>query len=435
MSALLIIVVAVLPLAVLAVVFAARDPLRRLLPLYAAAVPFGDGLAIPGLPASYFSASSIAGLLLILTLGWRLVTTRHSVRRVPATVVVWLLFLAVAGITVFWSVDAAGTSDDYVVIGTLIVLYVAVRLSDVDAAVLRRLEWGILAGGGAAAAYGLYQVYAGTLQGGASDSLRFGRDLTDPNHLAATLLLPLAIALAGSGAARRLPLRACLGLYATTILVAIVLTGSRGGVLGAAVVFLVLALAGVARARTSAMGLAALGIVVILALAVPSLVNDRLADEGSSGRTGIWRVGLSSCSEHCLIGSGWGTFGVVYEAYLPRTPEAGTLRGTRYGAHNNLLRVLVEAGVAGFALVLAGLLLTVREAFVVPRRFRGPPLAAIVGLWITGMLLGNIAFKYFWLVLIYVGVVNHVHAGRSEAFPDGAAPAVDPDRVEVPALR
>ena len=48
----------------------------------------------------------------------------------------------------------------------------------------------------------------------------------------------------------------------------------------------------------------------------------------STGRTEIWRLGLSACSDHCLAGSGWGTFPDVYQDQF-RTEEvvAGTAAG------------------------------------------------------------------------------------------------------------
>ena len=63
---LLLLAAAALPLLAALALAGARRPLDRLLPLYAATVPFGSGLAVPGLPSSYFSASSLLGLALTL---------------------------------------------------------------------------------------------------------------------------------------------------------------------------------------------------------------------------------------------------------------------------------------------------------------------------------------------------------------------------------
>jgi O-antigen ligase len=405
---------ALLPLAGALVLYAARDPVGRLLPVYAASVPFGNGLAVPGLPPSYFSASSLTGFLLASLVLVRLAARRASHETFPASVVAWLLFVALAGSSIYWTLDVVETTENFIVLCSVVAVYVLIRVVGMDAVAFRRLELGIVAGGTAAAVYGIYQYYAGGLVVGTTGDVRFGRDLTDPNHVAASLLLPLAVAIFRGNASRTALTRVAYGVAAVSVLFAILLTGSRGGVLGAVVVFVVLTLSGPHRARTAKAAAATVAIVGLVALAVPQVINDRLTAEGTSGRTGIWKVGLSSCPEHCLTGAGWGTFGVVYEAYLPGTPEAKNLRGRQMGSHNNLLRALVEMGVVGFALVSAGLLLVVREAVQLPRAVRGPPLAAISALLVAGMLLGNISFKYFWLVPLYVGAAHSVHVIHSQ---------------------
>jgi O-antigen ligase len=408
----LVVLVAALPAVVGLAVVSGRDPLGVVLPAYAATVPFGSGLAVPGLPTSLFSASSLAGLVLTAVLMARLALGRRGPARVPAAVVAWLVFAAVAGTSVYWSISTSSTVQAYAITCSLIALYAAVRLSAVDATVLRRLEAGILVGGTAAAAYGLYQYATGTLVVGVGGDVRFGRDLTDPNHLAATLLLPLTLSLSRAGAATRVWLRLLYGGIAALVLIAIVLTGSRGGVLGVLAVFAVLALTSVHRVRVLATGGAVLAVLAVLVVSVPSAVNDRLLDEGSSGRTGIWKVGLAGCPEYCLAGAGWGTFGKVYDEYLSRTSGAKALRDREMGSHNVYLGTAVELGMAGLLMLVVALALCLREAVVLPKAVRGPPLAALCGLLFTTMLLGNLRFKYFWLVLIYVGVCHAVHAAR-----------------------
>ncbi|MFP5218775.1 MAG: O-antigen ligase family protein [Actinomycetes bacterium] len=423
--------VAAAPLVVAVLVIALRRPLHVLLPVYAATVPFGNGLAVPGLPDSIFSASSITGLLLTAVLGVQLVAGRRGPREVPLTVPAWLLFLAVTALTTYWTLSRSVTLESFAVTLVLVALYVAVRMSHVDAAVLARFEAGILAGGLAASLYGLYQLVTGSFVVGVGGDVRFGRDLIDPNHLAANLLLPLSVALARGSAPGRVLHRTGYLLLAALLLVSIVLTGSRGGVLGVGAVLLALALTSARPVRVLASGTAVIGVIVGLVLAFPTAVNDRLYDDGSSGRTGIWKVGLNGCERYCVAGAGWGTFGLVYEEMLPHTPDASTLRDPRMGAHNIYLGTVVEGGVAALLLLVTALGLTVREAARIPRALRAPPVAALAGLLFTSMLLGNLRFKYFWLVLLYVGVAHAVHArsprqGGVPTSPPAVSAAVGP---------
>lgn len=418
-----VLVLAAAPLLVAGLVHSARRPLHVLLPLYAFTVPFGNGLALPGLPESLFSGSSVTGLLLTAVLVCQLVLGRRGPRHLPVAVIAWLAFVAVAGGTVYWSVSTRTTLEDFVTTLFVLALYVVVRLSPVDATALSRLELGILGGGLAASGYGLYQFVTGSFVVGVGGDVRFGRDLIDPNHLAANMLLPLSIALARAAAPGQRPVRrAGYLLLSALLLVAIVLTGSRGGVLGVGAVLVVLALLSARPLRVLLSGAAVLGVIGALVLAFPAAVNDRLFDNGDSGRTGVWRVGLNGCEKYCDTGSGWGTFPAVYAEFLPATPDAGVLRDPEMGAHNIYLGTAVEAGIAGLALLVVALGLTVREALAIPKALRGPPAAALAGLLFTSMLLGNLRFKYFWLVLLYVGIAHTVHRHSR------------PDRETVPAL-
>jgi O-antigen ligase len=71
---------------------------------------------------------------------------------------------------------------------------------------------------------------------------------------------------------------------------------------------------------------------------------------------------------------------------------------------------VVEGGIPGTLLLLAVLFVTVRELLRLPAVVRGPPLGAVVGLLVTQTFLGNLDFKYFWLVLIYTAMVVQLHA-------------------------
>ncbi|HWH28598.1 MAG TPA: O-antigen ligase family protein [Mycobacteriales bacterium] len=412
-----VLVVAALPLVAACTLHAARKPLLVLLPAYAATVPFGNGLAVPGLPESVFSGSSLTGLLLTVVLACDLVFGRRGPRRVPVAVLAWLAFVALAGTTVYWSLSTLTTLEDFVTTLFVLALYVVVRLSDVDETVLSRLELGILAGGLAASAYGLYQFLTGTFVVGVAGDVRFGRDLIDPNHLAANLLLPLAIAMARGTAQGRPARRAGYLLLAALLLVAIVLTGSRGGVLGVGAVLIALALVSTRPVRVLLSGAAVVEEPVVDGARHGEDERTDRADDGDSGRTGVWQVGLNGCEKYCLAGSGWGTFPVVYAEFLPRTPGAKVLRDPQMGAHNIYLGAAVEAGLVGLLLLVTALALTVREALTIPRRYRGPPVAALAGLLFSSMLLGNLRFKYFWLVLLYVGVAHTVAARRRAGEP------------------
>ncbi|HEX9888843.1 MAG TPA: O-antigen ligase family protein, partial [Nitriliruptorales bacterium] len=143
---------------------------------------------------------------------------------------------------------------------------------------------------------------------------------------------------------------------------------------------------------------------------------------GSTGRSTIWRIGMTACEEHCLAGAGWGTFGLLHEQVLLREPFA-TGRQFQFEPHNAWLGTAVEAGLPGIALLLGGIVALGVALGRLPREPRGPPLAGLVALVLTNTFLSNQDFKYFWLALTYAAVV----AASSRAALPGPPPVVVPE--------
>jgi O-antigen ligase len=391
-----------------------RRPMHVALPIFAALVPFGKGISIA--PTSFGSASSLAGLLLGAGLVLQLALgDRRAAPRLSGGVAVWLAFLATAGATVLWSVKPSVTANGFAVLASLVLLFVVTSMSAVDRVVLRRTENGLLLGGVAAVAYGLYQLLL--LGGFPSDRPgagivpdgRFGNDLVGPNILALSLLLPLVIAVrraAGNDHSRAA--RAFHAWLAALLLLGVLMTASRSGTVAVGVALVALAIASPGGVRRRLwVGLAAVTVVVAGVWALqPGGITSRTFESAAStsGRADIWRVGLAACAEHCAYGSGWGTFPGVYAETQATVAQARVLVGDQgtYQPHNLLLLSLIELGLLGALLLMAGLLVGVVEAWRLPASLRGPPLAAIAGLLVALQFLSSMEFKIFWMVVIYV---------------------------------
>jgi O-antigen ligase len=409
---LIVVAVAVAPLVLAFLMAGFRRPLHLLLPAFAAFVPYGSSIAIPGLPSRYGSISSLLGIALIAALATKLVSGRWAPPAPPAAVPVWLLFLGVTGMTVFWSLAPSETIQYFVSLVGIVGLYIVLQLSPIDRECLRRTEAALVVGGLAATAYGIFQLATGTLPTDEAGTARFGEDLIDPNHTAAALTLPLAVVVGRLVSGPRRSTRVFSAVAVAMLMAAILLSASRGGVLAGIIVFLTVAAAGHRKAATLAVGaIAAIVLTATFALSTFTLDN-RLTSGDPTGRSDIWRVGAHACASYCVIGSGWGTFGLVYAETLPHVPAAEVSgRGQEfYAPHNNWLQAMVETGFVGAGLMTLGLLLSAKEALSLPRAVRGPPLAALAALLVTAMLLSNMEFKYFWMVLIYVTLVSRAHA-------------------------
>ena len=409
-------VLALSPLIVAYVIACFRDPLRWALPPYAVLIPFGSAFRV--FPGAFGGASSLLGLLLGAALVTQLVTTRRGSVRLPLAVPVWLAFLALSGFSLFWSIAPGAGFLDFQQLASQVLLLVALVLTRFDERDLRLFATSLMAGGIAVVLYGLAQITVlgglpGKRTGPGDGPPRFGDDLLGANNEAAALLLPLAIAatraLTESGRSRLFH-----GAASLLLLVGILMTGSRGGLLGAAVVFLVVTWLGSApRARKIAVSVAAAVLVTVMLVFQPGGFGRRQVENStnSSGRTDIWMVGAQSCSQYCLYGAGWGAFPTVYQQELASTPEARVQpRGATFEPHSIFLLAVVELGLPGLLLLVIGLGVALVSAWRLPAAMRAPPMAALLSTIVSSFFLSNMKFKFFWAVLTYVAVCETVAA-------------------------
>lgn len=195
-------------------------------------------------------------------------------------------------------------------------------------------------------------------------------------YMEMALALPLGLLFSGSLEAHKRP------LYAFAVLlmgVSLIMTNSRGGIisLAAEILFLVVVAGPGASSERSARGQRlrtvlmrgglALGLVIVLFVGVLAVggadVFGRLlgtvnAADPTTGRSHFWSVTVDVIKAHPVIGSGLGSFGVIYTRYDSRN---GTFRLEQ--AHNDYLQILSDAGLVGGLLGLSFLLILFRKGF------------------------------------------------------------------------
>jgi O-antigen ligase len=129
----------------------------------------------------------------------------------------------------------------------------------------------------------------------------------------------------------------------------------------------------------------------------------------SSGRTDIWRVGLTACTDYCAQGSGWGTFPIVYGRTQATVPEARVLVGEGgYQAHNLWLLVAVEIGILGLLALICAFAASAFEAWQTRAEHRGIAMGALAGLVTALSFLSSMEFKFFWMVLMMVALYRNL---------------------------
>ncbi len=187
---------------------------------------------------------------------------------------------------------------------------------------------------------------------------RIAGSIGDPNELAAVLLPALALAMFMLSTKRgRIETPLLLGVAAICG-VAILATGSRGGLIGLGAMLLAAVLfAGRARHRLMTMIATVLAVAAAYSFFVaPHAALVRITDfsaGGGSGRADIWSVAARVYENHPLVGVGVGNFTILEPQYAYTggdLPRFDLISQTPTLVHNMYLNILVELGVVGFLL-------------------------------------------------------------------------------------
>jgi O-antigen ligase len=228
---------------------------------------------------------------------------------------------------------------------------------------------------------------------------RFTAQGFDANDLAGALALALPMAWYLSTVSRRPLLRWACRAYLPVGLLAIGLTGSRGGMIATMVALLVVPLT---MTRLSpgrlATAIAMLCLSGVLAVAyVPETIVQRLAttrsdvEEGHlGGRLKIWVAGGKAFAQRPLLGYGTSGFKTAIAPYLPTTPQV---------AHNSYLSVLVENGIVGFLFFAVMLLSVFRAVLHLPLLDRRFALVLLATLAVIMLPLAWEDHKAAWFIL------------------------------------
>ncbi len=227
---------------------------------------------------------------------------------------------------------------------------------------------------------------------------RFAAEGFDPNDLAMILALALPMAWYFGMTTRQPFMRWVYRGYLPVGLLAIALTGSRGGLVASMVGLTIVPLT---MTRLTPGRLTA-GITV-LALSggfaiwyAPKTVISRLAttrtevEQGSlNGRLGIWKAGVTALLSRPVAGHGVGGFPEAVEPIL----------GAPRVAHNSYLSVLVEEGIIGFLFFMGMLLAVFRAILRLPTMDRRFSLVLYCTLGIAMLPLSWEAQKAFWFIM------------------------------------
>lgn len=207
-------------------------------------------------------------------------------------------------------------------------------------------------------------------------------DYINPNVMAGylALLLPCVAAPPLFAWAEHAPWRR--GLYAVTLaamLIVLVLTQSRAGLIAAAAGLVALGLLRWRRAWVATVGLAAAG--ALAGLAFSSRIAASISFVGMPERVEVWSRGWYMVRHFALTGIGMGSFAYRTEQLYPLV-----LQPTLPHAHNLFMQVAIDLGLPGLVAWLAVLALVVAAGWAAYRHSRA------AGDWpLTGLAAGLLA--------------------------------------------
>jgi O-antigen ligase len=233
--------------------------------------------------------------------------------------------------------------------------------------------------------------------------LRYAAGGFDPNDFGLVLAISVPLALYLALTEPRLQRWIYLAIV-PTVISAVVLTASRASLIATFVAFTFSLFAWRAADRTfravSLALMAGLGLSLVHFAPAPqrnrlSTITKEVTTGTLHGRTRIWKAGLKAFKQHPLIGVGSGAYPRATEPWLGKP----TVAGFQYVAHNTFLSVLVECGLAGFAIF--ALLLGTLLFFI----WTMPPLErwlwlVVTATWAVGVLtLTWEHYKPTWLIM------------------------------------
>lgn len=376
----------------------------------------GFVVVVPNFFGETLSVVKVAALPLLLS--WLATVSRSEDGRStlvgvhPMLSMAMVALIAWAAISYSWAESPPAALSSVFRFGLAAILvfivYTAVR-SERD---VRMIVTAMVLGTVAAAAYGFLapsEADFGQLE-------RLGGTLGNPNELAAALVVGIALsgglAASTTNAVARASAIAAIGLC----LLAILLTGSRGGLVALATMLV----AAIFLARGRRLALVLVTLVAILATVgyivstAPQQSKERFLNPGSgTGRTDIWTIGGRMVAANPVIGVGAGNFTTSSIHYLLRP---GALENSEYiadsptVAQNMYLEVLAELGVPGVTLFLSiiviclACMLAALSKFRALGRHRLAPLAVAIPAALLGLLASDIftSAQYsrnLWLLL------------------------------------
>lgn len=400
--------------------------------------------ALPGVDLAWHAGVLVLGAAWLGWLGTRDGAARAAVREhlpvcaLGAGVVVWL------ALSLAWAEKPAAAATVLLAWVTSAAMFVVVVTATRAARDVRLLLGAFIAGVALSVLIGVVVNDVGnaspTVDSLALEEGRLRGVIGDPNYLAASLVPAVALVLGFAVAARSRSARLALAGLAAALVVGLIATESRGGLIAAAVAVAAGLVFARGQRRALLAGVVLVGVAGGLWLAASPVAWERLtsAEDRGNGRLSLATVAWRIVEDRPALGVGLDNFA----AHSPRyVREPGELDFVNFIAerglpvHNAYLQLLAETGPVGLLLFLAFAFACLRAAWRARRRFeeqaeRGlaalalAVLAGGIGTLTASVFLSNGSDVQLWLLLAAGPALAGVARARSA--PASAPPQRHP---------
>ena len=377
-------------------------PVLASLGVFALLVPFDSILVLGHSDGGTTLTFVVGGLAIAVLLATGIGFQRFVMP--PKAALWWTLFVFWASASALWAYDQSPVVQRLPTMFSLFILYIVASSYRLQGTEFSGLVTMTILGGFLAALVAFHQFYQGPVVQDTRGSLIVGNRETDPNIFAASLLLPLSLAVGEFLAARALFRRMLMLLAAGAIALGVFVTMSRGALLALTTMVIVY----LVKFRMNWRVFVPVVVLGVALLFSPKLLLQRVEKTeatGGAGRVYIWQAGIAAFKDHALVGAGLDNFPLIYDEY------AGAARkfvGLHRDPHNIYLQTGVELGVIGLTLLMLAITWQLRLPNLSGIESKRSPTelhvtacqAAAWGMLTASFFLGMLWFKAFWLVWI-----------------------------------
>jgi O-antigen ligase len=381
--------------------------------LYVLLLPFDNVLSIIG-TATLTKFLGILTILILLFKGG----FEKKLRRPDNAAFWWILFMIYAVFSLSWAIKSDNPFEGMPTVIGLFTFYLVVASYKIQKSDFDTLKVSILIGGFIAAVYVIYGFAIGQSHGvDVRSTVKVGESTSDPNTIAFSLLIPTSVCIQMIIENKNKVKKGLLWAVFIIILFSIIVTGSRGGLLGTGAIIIIYILS---MKKRISYGIIFIILAIILLSFTPDYFMERwrgALDSGGAGRTTIWYVGFKSLEKYWAFGAGLHNFTTAYSEFAFFDISKGWDRE----AHNIYIEILVELGIVGFSLMILAMMKhyqIMQSRFV---RYNSNSTMLKASFWavlVSSFFLGTTWHKSFWLlwmlIIMYKNVVDKEIAAHKQ---------------------